>query len=162
KDYCQQLTRRIVARAAELGRQIEMDMEGTVYTDATLEIFENAQSEFKNCGLAIQAYLYRTEKDIARLAPLKPKIRLGKGAYREPKNLAFQQKSEVDANYKKLTTQLLEGAKRGDYYPAIASHDMNMVEHAQKEAARLGLEKSKYEFQMIYGIRRDLQESVHK
>jgi proline dehydrogenase len=109
----------------------------------------------------VQAYLYRTEKDLQRLAPIKPKIRLVKGAYREPKRIAFQKKSEVDENYKKLTTYLLEGAARGTYLPAIASHDWNMVAHAQAEAARLGLVKSRYEFQMIYGIRRDLQEQVH-
>ena len=94
------------------------------------------------------------------LAAIKPKIRLVKGAYREPKKIAIQKKKDVDANYKKLTTLLLEGASQGDFLPAIASHDWNMVAHAQAEAARLKLEKSRYEFQMIYGIRRDLQEQV--
>jgi proline dehydrogenase len=161
KQLCCSLAREIAARAATLGRSIEMDMEGSAYTDATLDIFESVQRELGNCGLAVQAYLYRTEKDLQRLAPIKPKIRLVKGAYREPKRIAFQKKSEVDENYKKLTTYLLEGAARGTYLPAIASHDWNMVAHAQAEAARLGLVKSRYEFQMIYGIRRDLQEQVH-
>ena len=161
QELCQKLTRQIVGRAAELGRTIEMDMEGTKYTDATLAIFENAQAEFRNCGLAVQAYLHRTENDLRRLAPLKPKIRLVKGAYREPKELAVQQKSDVDESYKKLTSLLLDGATRGEFYPAIASHDMNMVTHAQSEAKRLKLQESQFEFQMIYGIRRDLQEQVH-
>jgi proline dehydrogenase len=138
-----------------------MDMEGSVYTDVTLDIFESVQRELGNCGLAVQAYLYRTEKDLQRLTPVKPKIRLVKGAYREPKKIAFQKKSEVDENFRKLTTYLLEGAALGNYLPAIASHDPAMVGHAQAEAARIKLDKSRYEFQMIYGIRRDLQEQVH-
>ncbi|MGC0772373.1 MAG: proline dehydrogenase family protein [Candidatus Acidiferrum sp.] len=160
KELCRSMAREIAARAAALGRTIEMDMEGSAYTDATLDIFESVQRELGNCGLAVQAYLFRTEKDLQRLAPIKPKIRLVKGAYREPKKIAFQKKSDVDANYKKLTTFLLEGAVQGAFLPAIASHDWAMVAHAQAEAARLKLEKNCYEFQMIYGIRRDLQDQV--
>ena len=161
KDLCRAMAREIAARAAALGRTIEMDMEGSAYTDITLDIFEAVQQEFGNCGLAVQAYLFRTEKDLQRLEPSKPKIRLVKGAYREPAKIAFQKKADVDANYQKLTTLLLEGAAHGTFLPAIASHDWNMVAHAQTEAARLKLDKSRYEFQMIYGIRRDLQEQVH-
>ncbi len=148
KELCRSMAREIAARAAALGRAIEMDMEGSVYTDVTLDIFESVQRELGNCGLAVQAYLYRTEKDLHRLAPVKPKIRLVKGAYREPKDIALQKKSEVDASYQKLTTLLLEGAAKGTFLPAIASHDWNMVAHAQAEAARLKLDKSRYEFQM--------------
>jgi proline dehydrogenase len=161
KELCRSMAREIAARAATLGRSIEMDMEGSVYTDVTLDIFESVQRELGNCGLAVQAYLYRTEKDLQRLTPVKPKIRLVKGAYREPKKIAFQKKSEVDENFRKLTTYLLEGAALGNYLPAIASHDPAMVGHAQAEAARIKLDKSRYEFQMIYGIRRDVQEQVH-
>jgi len=161
KELCRSLAREIAVRAATLGRSIEMDMEGSVYTDVTLDIFESVQRELGNCGLAVQAYLYRTEKDLQRLTPVKPKIRLVKGAYREAKKIAFQKKSEVDENFKKLTTYLLEGAALGNYLPAIASHDPAMVGHAQAEPARFKLDKSRYEFQMIYGIRRDLQEQVH-
>jgi proline dehydrogenase len=161
KDLCQSLALSIAKRAANLGRTIEMDMEGSVYTDATLDIFEAVQRETRNAGLAVQAYLHRTENDLRRLAPLKPKIRLVKGAYREPKNIALQGKPAVDANYQRLTTFLLEGATAGTFFPAIASHDPMMVAHAQAEAARLNLPKDKYELQMIYGIRRDLQQQVH-
>jgi proline dehydrogenase len=160
EELCRSMAREIAVRAAALGRTIEMDMEGSAYTDVTLDIFESVQRELGNCGLAVQAYLYRTEKDLLRLAPVKPKIRLVKGAYREPKNIAYQRKSEVDANYQKLTTLLLEGAAQGTFLPAIASHDWNMVAHAQAEATRFKLDKSRYEFQMIYGIRRDLQAQV--
>ncbi len=161
KELCGSMTREIAARAAALGRTIEMDMEGSAYTDVTLDIFESVQRELGNCGLAVQAYLFRTEKDLQRLAPIKPKIRLVKGAYREPKQIAFQKKNEVDANFKKLTTLLLEGAAQGSFFPAFGSHDPFMAAHAQAEAARLKLDKNRYEFQMIYGIRRDLQEQVH-
>jgi proline dehydrogenase len=160
KDLCAGLTLSIAKHAAELGRTIEIDMEGSGYTDVTQDIFESVQGETGNCGLAIQAYLHRSERDLQRLAPLKPKIRLVKGAYREPANIAVQGKAAVDANYKKLTTMLLEGATRGLYFPAMGSHDPFMAAHAQSEAARVGLPKDKYEFQMIYGIRRDLQQQV--
>jgi proline dehydrogenase len=158
---CEGLSHSIAKRAAELGLTIEMDMEGSVYTDRTLQIFERVQRVSSNVGLAVQAYLYRTEKDLQRLAPLKPKIRLVKGAYREPKSIAFPGKRRVDGNYKRLTTMLLEGATQGFFFPAIASHDPMMVAHAQAEAVRLRLAMDKYEFQMIYGIRRDLQQEIH-
>jgi proline dehydrogenase len=161
KDLCAALALSIAKRAAGFGRTIEMDMEGSVYTDGTLDIFESVQRETGNVGLAVQAYLHRTEKDLQRLAPLKPKIRLVKGAYREPKSIALQGKPAVDANYKRLTTLLLEGAAKGTFFPAIASHDPMMVAHAQAQAARLSLSKDTYELQMIYGIRRDLQQQVH-
>lgn len=160
-EFCMGLTREIARRAAEFSRTIEMDMEASQYVDATLDIFENSQREFGNCGLAVQAYLYRTEKDLQRLAPLKPKVRLVKGAYREPRNIAYPNKVDVDASYKHLATLLLEGAAAGTYFPAIASHDSAMVRHAQAEASRLKLRDNQFEFQMIYGIRRDLQQQVY-
>ncbi|HEX9222111.1 MAG TPA: proline dehydrogenase family protein [Candidatus Acidoferrales bacterium] len=158
---CQSLASEIASAAAALGRTIEMDMEGSAYTDATLDIFEAVQREHKNVGLAIQAYLFRSEKDIARLAPLRPKIRLVKGAYREPAKIAIQKKSDVDANYRLLASLLFEGAARGDFFPAIATHDPAMLAHARQEISRLKLARKQYEFQMIYGIRRDLQEEIH-
>jgi proline dehydrogenase len=160
KEFCRILARDIAARASALGLTIEMDMEGSAYTDATLDIYESVQRDCGNVGLAIQAYLHRSQKDLLRLMPLKPKIRLVKGAYREPKTIALQSKKEVDASYKRLTTLLLEGAAQGTCFPAIASHDPFMVAHGQAEAARLELPPDRYEFQMIYGIRRDLQNEV--
>jgi proline dehydrogenase len=161
KGLCRSMAREIAARASVLGRTIEMDMEGSAYTDVTMDIFESVQRELGNCGLAVQAYLYRTKEDLQRLAPIKPKIRLVKGAYHEPKRIALQKKTDVDANFRKLSTQLLEGAAAGSFLPAFGTHDPFMVAHAQDEAARLKLAKSKYEFQMIYGIRRDLQDQVY-
>ncbi len=156
RDLCQRLTIEIAAAAASLGRTIEMDMEGTAYTDLTLDIFEATRRRFDNVGLAIQAYLYRTEKDIERLAPLAPKLRLVKGAYREPPHLAYQKKSDVDASYRRLLGRLLDGR----FSPAIATHDPAMLDHARELLRQRGLTPDRYEFQMIYGVRRDLQQQL--
>lgn len=156
RDLCQQLTDEIVGTAKQLNRFIEMDMEGSPYTDVTLDIFEASRRRFDNVGLAIQAYLHRTAKDLERLAPLQPKIRLVKGAYREPASVAIQNKSEVDANYCRLIDQLLGGA----FFPAIATHDPKMLEYAQVKLKECGLSQDRYEFQMIYGVRRDLQQML--
>jgi len=158
RDLCQRLTIEIAAAAASLGRTIEMDMEGTAYTDLTLDIFEATRRRFDNVGLAIQAYLYRTEKDIERLAPLAPKLRLVKGAYREPPHLAYQKKSDVDASYRRLLGCLLDGR----FFPAIATHDPAMLDHARELLRQRGLAPDRYEFQMIYGVRRDLQQQLRE
>jgi proline dehydrogenase len=155
-ELCQRLTEEILDAAAGLGRDIEMDMEGSPYTDVTLDIFEAVRRTRSNAAMAIQAYLYRTEKDIERLAPLHPKIRLVKGAYREPKSIAFQKKQDVDANYCKLVDLLLDGR----FTAAIATHDAAMLDHARKRISERSVEQDKYEFQMIYGIRRDLQQEI--
>jgi len=156
RDFCQQLTEEIASAAHGMGRTIEIDMEASAYTDATLAIFEAVRRKSPSAGLAIQAYLYRTEKDLERLAPLEPKIRLVKGAYREPAKLAFQKKSDVDANYRKLLDKLLSGP----YKPAIATHDEQMLDYAREGLRKRGSGKNGYEFQMIYGIRRDLQQQL--
>ncbi len=161
RALCQSLTAEIAAAAVPLNRGIEIDMEGSAYTDATLDIFEAVQRDYKNAGVAIQAYLFRTADDLARIAPLAAKIRLVKGAYRESAGIAFQKKSDVDANYRKMTTVLLEGAAHGAYVPAIATHDPAMLTHARGEISRLKLARTQCEFQMIYGIRRDLQREIY-
>jgi proline dehydrogenase len=155
RDFCQELTTEIAAAAHAMGRTIEIDMEASAYTDSTLAIFENVLPKAPATGLAVQAYLYRTEKDLDRLAPLAPKIRLVKGAYREPKNIAFQKKSDVDANYRKLLVKLLDGP----FTPAIATHDERMLAFARECLAKRD-GKGGYEFQQIYGIRRDLQHQL--
>ncbi|HMD31465.1 MAG TPA: proline dehydrogenase family protein [Candidatus Acidoferrales bacterium] len=153
---CQAFSREIAAAAAEIGSGVEMDMEASGYVAKTLDIFEAVQREFTATGLAIQAYLHRTAEDIERLAPLKPKLRLVKGAYREPANVAEQKKPVVDENYKKFTETLLDGR----FFPAIASHDVAMLDHARSVIRERKIPADKYEFQMIYGIRRDLQAQI--
>jgi len=156
RDLCQTLATQIAGAAAALGRTIEMDMEGTAYTDRTLNIFEAIRRRHDNVALAIQAYLRRSERDLERLAPLGPKIRLVKGAYREPAGLALQKKSEVDANYRHLLDRLLDG----QFFPAIATHDPAMLDFARQRLHERGLQPERYEFQMIYGVRRDLQQQL--
>jgi len=158
RNLCQSLAAEIVAAAAKIGRTIEVDMEGTAYTEATLDIFEATRRRLDNVGLAIQAYLYRSEKDVERLAPLHPKIRLVKGAYREPPSLAYQKKSDVDANYRRLLDRLLDGR----FFPAIATHDPAMHDYASEQLGRRGFTRDRYEFQMIYGVRRDLQQELRE
>ena len=154
---CQALSREIASTAAGMGRSVEMDMEASAYTEKTLGIFEAVQREFPATGMAIQAYLHRTADDLERVARLpRPKIRLVKGAYREPASVAIQKKSAVDENYKKLAATLLDGR----FFPAIATHDMAMLDHARAIIRERKISADKYEFQMIYGIRRDLQQQM--
>ncbi|MGO9639984.1 MAG: proline dehydrogenase family protein [Candidatus Acidiferrales bacterium] len=160
RDLCQSLAIEIAQEAKRLGRTIEVDMENSAYTGVTLDIFEEMQRKTGNVGLAVQAYLRRTEADLERLAPLSPKIRLVKGAYREPARVAFQKKSEVDENYRRLLDLLLAPAGQHRFFAAIGTHDPAMVEYACKKIEQNALGKDRYEFQMIYGIRRDLQQQL--
>ncbi|MGH9776462.1 MAG: proline dehydrogenase family protein [Candidatus Acidiferrales bacterium] len=157
RELCQRLTDEIAAAAQKIGRTIELDMEGSAYTDATIDIFEATRRRFDNTGMAIQAYLHRTEKDLDRLEHLSPKIRLVKGAYREPASIAIQKKVDVDKNYRRLLDRLIGG----DFTTAIATHDPQMLEYARQRLQDHRTAKDHYEFQMIYGIRRDLQEMIH-
>jgi proline dehydrogenase len=164
RDACVAHTREIASFARQHGRGIEIDMESTAYTERTLEIYEIVQREHGNVGLAIQSYLRRSGADIERLSTLgnstrRVKIRLVKGAYHEPASAAFQKKSEVDDNYRKLLDRLLQ--PMNGFYAAIATHDPTLVNYASELIRQRGLSNDNYEFQMIYGIRRDLQEQVH-
>ena len=160
---CLSLTREIAAAAAAMRNSIEIDMEGSAYTEATLRIVETVQAEQGNAGVAVQAYLFRSQADLERLAPLKPKIRLVKGAYRESTFMAFQRKSEVDANYRKLLDQMFDQLllpSGAGLRVAIATHDPALIDYACARIRRLRLMPHQYEFQMLLGIRRDLQQKV--
>jgi proline dehydrogenase len=133
---------------------IRIDMESSAYTEVTLDIFQILWEQgYRNIGVVLQADLYRTPADEARISGLGARIRLVKGAYRESKTVAYQQKADVDAAYATLMKRLLE---RGTY-PAIATHDIRMIDLAREHARSLGLGADEFEFQMLYGIRRDLQ-----
>ena len=180
RELCLGLTHEIAAAAAAMRNTIEIDMEGSACTDSTLRIFEEVQREHGNAGVALQAYLRRSQSDLQRLAPLNPKIRLVKGAYREPASVAFQKKSEVDANYRRLLDRMLElmlqvRAEKPLEQPndqrnqsrtlsapvvAIATHDPALVDYAFAKIRGIGLPPARYEFQMLLGIRRDLQQKV--
>jgi proline dehydrogenase len=175
RELCLSLAQEIAAAAASLDNGIEIDMEGSAYTEATLEIFEEVQREHGNTGIALQAYLLRSQADLQRLttlkSPLEPRlhpqlrpqlratIRLVKGAYREPPSVAFQKKADVDANYRRLLDSLLRPNKDGPIV-AIGTHDPALVDYACNRIRQLGLTPDQYEFQMLLGIRRDLQEKV--
>jgi len=163
RDACVGLTREIAAAAARMGRGFEIDMESTAYTDLTLDIFEIVQREFGNVGVAIQAYLRRSAADLERLAALaaggRPaKIRLVKGAYHEPTSVAFRKKGDVDANYRMLLARLLQPSRQ--FITAVGTHDPVLVAWAGEEIRKSKLSLDSFEFQMIYGIRRDLQQQL--
>ena len=147
----------LVERAQGIGTRIEIDMESSAYTDRTLEMVVRLQELFPSqIRAVIQAYLYRSEADIRMLSVHRIPVRLCKGAYREPPSVAFAKKSEVDANYLKLMKLLLaEGT-----YPAIASHDESIIREAVRHIKEHRIAADRFEFQMLYGIRRDLQRKL--
>ncbi len=157
--------RRIMKRAIELGRFIRIDMENTPYTERTLKIFDQLLTEFprNSIGTVIQSYLRRSEADMKALAAKGAYIRVVKGAYKEPPELAFPDKSDVDANYVKLMQiYLSEEARKAGAYLAVATHDPNMIAATREFTEKHGIGKNEFEFQMLYGIRNDLQESLQK
>lgn len=153
EEFCLQNARRIVAEAARYNNFVRIDMEDSSKTDATLRIIKTLRHEFENVGAVIQAYLYRSEKDVADLLQIGSRIRLCKGAYDEPESVALSTKQKVDENFVKLLQQLLPSG----VYHGIATHDEAMIEAAKKIAAEKNIPQDQFEFQMLYGIRRDLQ-----
>jgi proline dehydrogenase len=147
----------LVERARAIHTRVEIDMESSAYTDRTLEMVVRLQELFPGqIRAVIQAYLYRSEADIRMLSVHRIPVRLCKGAYREPQSVAFPKKSEVDANYLKLVKLLLaEGA-----YPAIASHDESILREVVRHIKEHRIASDRFEFQMLYGIRRDLQRKL--
>jgi proline dehydrogenase len=157
-ELCYRNTRAIVEAAHRQQNFVRIDMEDSPKTDATFDIFNRLRGEFENVGIVVQAYLYRTEKDIEDLLKINARIRLCKGAYKEPESVAFPDKADVDKNYIKLMKMLLPSG----IYHGIATHDPNMIEATKLFAREAGISADKFEFQMLYGIRRDLQESLVK
>ena len=153
--------RKILERAKQHGIKITIDMESTKYTEATLRIYRTLRDEydFENVGTVIQAYLRRTETDIRALAAEGSRIRLCKGAYLEPPELAFPEKADVDANYVKMT-EVFFAEDNGDAYLELATHDENMIVAAIDIINKHNIPKDKYEFQMLYGVRSDRQQEL--
>ena|SRR5579862_2484600 len=146
--------RKILERADPQGFFVRIDMEGSAYTQVTLEIFQTLwQHGARNIGVVLQSALMRSEQDLAKMNALGARVRLVKGAYQEPKTVAYAQKADVDAAYARMAkTLLLEGN-----YPAIATHDPAMIDVACAVAREHRIASDRFEFQMLYGIRRDLQ-----
>ncbi|HEV2139758.1 MAG TPA: proline dehydrogenase family protein [Candidatus Dormibacteraeota bacterium] len=149
---------RRLARAAGKARSfLWIDMEGSAYTERTIDLYLQIRPEHAHVGLALQAYLFRTAADVSRLIPSRPAIRLVKGAYSESPNVAFRAKRDVDANYLALTALMLPEVKRKRLRLVNATHDIEMVAKAWRIASALGMEKSDLEVAMLYGIRVDEQ-----
>jgi proline dehydrogenase len=151
--------RKILERAEPAGFFVRIDMENSPYTDVTLEIFETLwRHGYRRIGVVLQSALLRSEADVARIAALGARVRLVKGAYQEPKSVAHQQKPDVDAAYARMMQLLLTDG----HYPAIATHDEVMIARAQQWARERGITSDRFEFQMLYGVRRDLQTRLVK
>ena len=155
-DACRENVERLVRRASEIGGFVRIDMESSEYVDRTLQLVHDLHARYGAVGTVIQAYLYRSRKDVEKLCDQQTRVRLCKGAYLEPQTVAFPKKTQVDENYTEIAKLLLE---RGTY-PAIATHDEKMIEAAKAFAASRKLARDAFEFQMLYGIRRDLQRQL--
>ena len=162
-EFCRENVACVVRKAKEAGTFIRIDMESSDYTNRTLAVFRSLRREFDNVGIVIQSYLYRSKDDIAALCQEGASVRLCKGAYNEPPDKAFPKKADVDANYVALTRKLLsDEARARGAYGAIATHDPKMIDAAKAYAAEHNVPRKQFEFQMLYGIRRDLQQQLAK
>lgn len=157
---CVENVRAVIAHARTLRTFVRIDMESSAYTERTLQLFkERLHPEFGDCvGVVLQSYLRRTERDLNELLALGVRIRLCKGAYKEDADVAFPDKRNVDANYVACMERLLEGGNR----PAIATHDAKIIAHARAFARQREIAPTRYEFQMLYGVRRDLQLALRR
>jgi proline dehydrogenase len=152
-EFCEGLVLSVVERAAGYGNFLRVDMEGSVYTQRTVELVKRIRARSPAIGTVIQAYLYRSEGDIQDLLSYGCRVRLCKGAYKESSEVAFERKRDVDANYVRLMQMLLPSG----FYHAIATHDPHMIGETIRWAAAKQISKDDFEFQMLYGIRTDLQ-----
>lgn len=156
-ELAERTTGDIVAHAAHVGNFVRIDMEGTPYTEATIALTEHLAQQYPgSVGTVLQAYLYRTADDTARLLRQGIRIRLCKGAYKEAADVAFPAKSDVDANYVKLMQTMLPSG----VFCGIATHDPAMVQATEQFAAQNNIPRSAFEFQMLYGVKRDLQREL--
>jgi len=159
QDLIRENMRRILDRAKQLGIFLRVDMEGSAHTQRTLELFE--QELFPRygrdgVGIVVQSYLFRTAADVDRLIAMGARVRLCKGAYKEPANIAFPAKADVDRSFVELAEKLIEKGP----YPGIATHDERIIAHVKRFVQSKGIPLDRFEFQMLNGVRRDLQEKL--
>jgi len=152
--------RALAARAAERGGFLWVDMEESWYVDRTLALYRQVRAERSNVGVAMQAYLRRTPVDVAALLPLKPAIRLVKGAYNEPADVAFPRKADTDAQYFALAEQLLEAAKAGGTRAVFGTHDLPLIRRIRSRAVDLRVPSDRFEIHMLYGIKAREQRAI--
>jgi proline dehydrogenase len=144
---------RLAARSRAIDRWLWMDMESSPYVDPTLDLYRALRARHANVGVCLQAYLYRTADDLSALLPLRPGIRLVKGAYSEPEDVAYPRKRDVDERYMRLAEALLDAQRSGAVRAAFATHDPGLVTRIRRRAEEKGMEAGELEFQMLYGIR---------
>ena len=155
EELCHASMVRILDKAKALGGFVRLDMEGSDYTQRTLDFFSQRlyQPYGAHCGVVIQSMLRRSEKDVEDLIAMRARVRLCKGAYLEPASVAFPEKADVDRNYVKLMQRLLAAGN----YPGLATHDEAIIGQAREFVGRERIGNDRFEFQMLYGVRRDLQ-----
>ena len=158
EELCVAIMHDVLGRAQTYETFVRLDMEASAYTERTLRLFEERlyPAYKENVGIVLQSYLYRTWSDVERAIQIGCRVRLCKGAYKEPASVAFPDKREVDANFVKCMHALLE---RGNY-PGIATHDPAIITEAKRFVAEKAVDRSRFEFQMLYGVRRDLQDEL--
>jgi len=159
-DFCFENLDRIIIHEKK-DAIVWVDMEASPYVDATLDIYKRALAKYPNAGICLQAYLYRTQKDVEGLLPMRPSIRLVKGAYKEPPEIAYPNKHAVDENYFALATATMAAqASGGCPRAAFGTHDVNLIRRLAEHAAHNGYPKNHFEVQMLYGIQREEQERL--
>jgi proline dehydrogenase len=158
EELCVSIMHEVLERAQAYRSFVRLDMESSAYTERTLRLFEDRfYPTYKAyVGIVLQSYLFRTSADVERAVALQCRVRLCKGAYKEPATVAFADKEDVDSHYVKCMHALLEHGN----YPAIATHDPALITDAKRFAAERGVDASRFEFQMLYGVRRDLQDRL--
>jgi proline dehydrogenase len=156
RNLCLENVREILRVAAGYGMFVRIDMEDSTCTTDTIEVFTTLKKEFPNCGIVVQSYLFRTERDVRELVAAKANFRLCKGIYKEGKEIAFQSRQEVQRNYMKLLEMMLKGGS----YVGIATHDTVLVDGAVRLLASMGLQRDRYEFQMLLGVRPELRRKL--
>ena len=158
EGLCTRIMQDILDRAAKYSSFVRLDMEGSAYTQRTLDLFEHRLFPCyrEHVGIVLQSYLYRTFADVEHANRLRARVRICKGAYKEPDTVAYDEKEEVDRNYLKCMYELMLHGN----YPGIATHDETIVREAKRYALENGITSSRYEFQMLYGVRRDLQQQL--
>jgi proline dehydrogenase len=150
---CERHLQSLATKAEETGSALWLDMEDSKYVDRTLDLYVALKKKHPLTGVALQAYLHRTPQDLARLMPLKPVIRLVKGAYDEPKEVAFARKSDTDRAYFALASTMLDSARTGSCVPIFGTHDLGLISRIAERAQSSAVGKDKYQIHMLYGIR---------
>ena len=159
-DFCFENLDRIIAQEKK-DAIVWVDMEASPYVDATLDLYKRALAKYPNTGICLQAYLYRTQKDVEELLPQRPSIRLVKGAYKEPPEVAFSKKLDVDENYFTLASMMMAAQATGRCLrAAYGTHDVKLIRRLTEHAAQKGFPRGNFEVQMLYGIQREEQERL--